>query len=222
MDCSRFNHSCYPNSEVYYSEPYLRVFAVKEIMEGEEICFSYKGDTFLGTNDLSDDTPPSIEAMREAMKSEKYVPKFRCFCWLCTSEDQEKLDQLNNYRIKFWKLEKRFYRTKPPSQEYLKIGRELLEHINSGDSLHISWTDFYARKGMSAALLANNHDHARFFLNEYSKVVKIRRSEDSLSAKMANDYSKLYNVEGLMESLELGELENASFYQEVLKQMHHT
>ena len=53
--------SCYPNSEVYYSEPYLRVFAVKEIMEGEEICFSYKGDTFLGPKDLSSDTPPSIQ-----------------------------------------------------------------------------------------------------------------------------------------------------------------
>ena len=59
FDCSRFNHSCYPKSEVYYSEPYLRVFAVKEIMEGEEICFSYKGNTFLGTKDLSNNTPPS-------------------------------------------------------------------------------------------------------------------------------------------------------------------
>ena len=155
------------------------------------------------------------------MKSEKSVPKFRCFCWICTSEDQEKLEQLNNFRIKFWKLERRFYQTKPSSQEYLRICRELLEHINSGNSLHISWTDFYTRKAMSAALLANNHHQARFFLNEYSKVVKIRRGEDSLSAKMANDYRMLYNVEGLMESLELGELENASFFREVLKEMHH-
>ena len=59
-------------------------------------------------------------------------------------------------------------------------------------------------------------------MNEYSKVVKLRRGEDSLNAKIANNYSTLYNVQGLMESLELGELENASFYQEVLKEMHHT
>ena len=220
LDCSRFNHSCIPNSEVYYSEPYLRVLAVKDIKEGEEICFTYFGDTIFGIKDLSDDAPPTIQAMKEDFKSHKAVPKFKCMCWLCTTNDKRKLQEINEFRTKFWKLEKKFYQTKPPSQEYLQICRELLEHINSGDTLHLSWTDFYARKGSSAAILAKNTEQLKFFMEEYHKAVVIRRGEDCLSARVAKDYIKLANT-GLLDSLGMPEVEDASFYKDVLKEMHH-
>lgn len=218
LDCSRFNHSCYPNSEAFYSEPYLRVFAVRNIMEGEEICFTYHGDTLLAIKDLSKDTPPTIEAMKEEVKSKKAVMSFDCKCWLCTTDDQRRLQEINDYRIKFWKLGRKFYRTKALSQEYIQMCRELLEHINSGDTLHLSVTDFYARKGTMAAMLTKNSNQVKFFIEEYHKAKVIRRGEDTVSAKDTEHVNILANMEGLFDSLP--EVENASFYKEFLKKMH--
>ncbi|KAI9889698.1 MAG: hypothetical protein M1814_005099, partial [Vezdaea aestivalis] len=44
--CSRFNHSCRNNAEYSWSSKHgeERVYAVKEIKEGEQICVSYLGD----------------------------------------------------------------------------------------------------------------------------------------------------------------------------------
>ena len=97
--------------------------------------------------------------------------------------------------------------------------RELLDHINSGNTLHLSLTDFYARKGAATAMLTKNTDPIKFFIEEYHKTVVIRRGEDTVSAKVTEQVNMLANIEGLFDSLP--EVEHASFFKEALKEMHH-
>ena len=211
MECSRFNHSCMPNADTFFAEPYMRVFAIRDILKGEEICFTYYGDNLLAKRDISDDTPPTIQELKVPLK----VAPFTCYCELCQMEDESKLEEINNYRIKFWKLEKKLYQTESGSLQYIKLCHEMLDHINCSETLHLVWTDFYSRKGFLAALLAKEKEEAKYFSEQYYKSIVIRQGEDSPRAAMTKTYQLLIDYDDLEDT------DASPFFRELLKEMHH-
>jgi hypothetical protein len=74
LEVSRFNHSCLPNAEYTFSEPYQRVYAIRNIKKGDELCVSYS--VFEG----------DIESVRLELKT-KYG--FDCMCELCDMKDEK-------------------------------------------------------------------------------------------------------------------------------------
>ena len=195
LDCCRFNHSCIPNAETYFSDPYLRVYAVRDIVKGEEICISYYGDNFLAIRDTPNDTPPIIQDLKVA-KGLSVTP-FVCYCKLCQMEDETVLEEMNDYRIKFWKLQKKFYQAQPGSLQYIRICHEVLDYINSNGRLHLFWTDFFSRKGLGSALMVKEKDEAKYFLKQYHESAVIRKGKDSPSAVVARQCQILIESDDL-------------------------
>ena len=48
LEASRFNHSCLPNLDHFWADPYQRVFATRDIKKGEEVFVTYGPDYWLG------------------------------------------------------------------------------------------------------------------------------------------------------------------------------
>lgn len=72
---SKFNHSCDPNVGIAYASPYLRVYAKRNISEGEELCISYGGK------------------FKEFSERQKYLYtnwKFTCVCKMCKMNIQQR------------------------------------------------------------------------------------------------------------------------------------
>ena len=193
----------------------MRVYAVRDILKGEEICFNYYGDTLLAMRDISGDSPPTIQELRDDLKSQQTVDAFICYCELCQMEDELKLEEINDYRIKFWKLEKNLYQTQSDSLQYVRLCHEMLDHINSIETLHLFWTDFYARKGLAAALMAKEKDEAKYFLEQYYNSTVIRKGEGSPSLVIVRQYQDLIDFDDLEDT------KATPFFREVHKEMHH-
>ena len=98
LDFSRFNHSCMPNSDYFYADPYIRLYATRNIMKGEEITFSYYGDS-LGRTGISHDSPQTIQQLKDDLNSLMCALPFTCYCEFCQMEDKKKLK--DNIFIKF-------------------------------------------------------------------------------------------------------------------------
>ncbi|MCJ1456206.1 hypothetical protein MMC28_006566 [Mycoblastus sanguinarius] len=77
--CSRFNHSCCSNAEYSWCAKFgvERVFAVKDIREGEEISVSYLSEPFWAT--------PRTERQRHLL--DKF--NFHCCCDVCSQNTEE-------------------------------------------------------------------------------------------------------------------------------------
>jgi hypothetical protein len=68
---SRMNHSCAPNVGLVKSGQYMRVIAFKEILPGDELCFSY----------LSWVPWRNRQERAEALRT---IKGFNCLCDWCT------------------------------------------------------------------------------------------------------------------------------------------
>ena len=89
----------------------------------------------------------------------------------------------------------------------------MLDHIKSGGTLHLYWTDLYARQGLSAALLHKKKDEVKYFLEQYYENVVIRKGEDSPSAICARNYHFLIDFDHLEDT------DDASFFRELQKEL---
>eukprot|EP00397_Hematodinium_sp_SG-2012_P026240 GEMP01027473.1.p1 GENE.GEMP01027473.1~~GEMP01027473.1.p1 ORF type:complete len:375 (+),score=86.60 GEMP01027473.1:247-1371(+) len=85
VETSRFNHSCAQNVAHAFVEPYERVYAVRDIKAGEELCTSY--GTLFGTT-----------AERQKFVKNNYG--FECTCPACTAPVMLR-DQQDRYRQKY-------------------------------------------------------------------------------------------------------------------------
>merc|ERR1719510_2430737 len=87
LETSRFNHSCLPNVEHRFVEPYMRAYAVKDIKEGDEMCISYA----LKKGTIS-----------EIQKELQTNWRFQCKCLLCDMKDVKMQKEIEAYRLKYW------------------------------------------------------------------------------------------------------------------------
>ncbi|RPA85486.1 SET domain-containing protein [Ascobolus immersus RN42] len=77
---SRINHSCNPNAEVYFdwSTRSQRLFAIKDIVEGDEICVAYR----------------NIYQIKEGRQSElQSAYGFTCLCTTCSLPEEATQDR---------------------------------------------------------------------------------------------------------------------------------
>ena len=198
LDFSRFNHSCMPNSDYFYANPYIRLYATRDIMKGEEITFSYCGDS-LGRTGISYDSPKTIQEMKVYLKSLINSLSFVCYCEFCQIEDKKKLEEMYDFRHKFSKLQKKIKEknglpSKQGYHEYIRNCRKMLDHINSSNELHLFWTIFYSKKGMTAAFAARDRIESIYFLKQYYESVVIRNGKGSaipIMVKLVLDHNKV-------------------------------
>ena len=167
-------------------------------MKGEEITFSYYGDS-LGRTGISHDSPQTTQQLKVDLNSLMTGLSFTCYCEFCQMEDKKKLDEINNFHNKFSKLAKKIKQknelpTKQGYHEYIRNCRKILEHINSGDDLHLFLTGFYSKKGLTAAYSARDRTESIYFLKQYYETVVIRNGKDSgipIMVKLALDHNKV-------------------------------
>ncbi|KAL1720593.1 hypothetical protein EV715DRAFT_289238 [Schizophyllum commune] len=93
---ARFNHSCVPNARYsWHAESRRqRIFALRRIEEGEEICVSYL---------MNRNIYGSSRAARRAWLEEDY--RFVCMCAVCDASDKEvaKSDHRRNMLARIWR-----------------------------------------------------------------------------------------------------------------------
>ena len=70
----------------------------------------------------------------------------------------------------------------------------MLDHINSGNELHLFWTIFYSKKGLTAAFAARDRTESIYFLKLYYESVIIRNGKGSaipIMVKLVLDHNKV-------------------------------
>ena len=132
LTLSRFNHSCLPNVQHKVSEMNVRVVAIKDIKEGEELCTTYI---------LMED---GISKTRDMLLSGW---RFNCICPLCNEKDvnvsQNIKNDIEKYRLKFWethsKLEDPLYVRQLSIHQYLEKINMICEAMEKGRMIRPSW-----------------------------------------------------------------------------------
>jgi hypothetical protein len=163
IEASRFNHSCLPNVLHRYSKPFERVFAIRDIKKGEELCTSYiQSDIMMKTT-------------RERRKFLFIVWRFECMCELCDTNDKAWQQQIELYRGRYQAIDAEIENPFLNLKERMALVREIFEvmekgkmicpplismHAGDGFQLAVACKDRrkavkYAKLGYEASLIAN-------------------------------------------------------------------
>jgi hypothetical protein len=150
LNASRFNHSCMPNADYVFSVPYERVFAIRNIKMGDELCVSYV--------DLANcNTQPTIETARKYLKI-KFG--FDCMCEVCAMKDEKERNKIERYRVRYWELGRKIstnlgLRSRSKSHNanlLLALVQEMFEVMEKAKLLNPLLIPFHAHDGFLMAL----------------------------------------------------------------------
>ena len=163
IEASRFNHSCLPNVLHRFSKPFERVFAIRDIKKGEELCTSYiQSDIMMKTT-------------KERRKFLFVVWKFECMCELCDTNDKDWQQRIARYRGRYQEIDAKIENPFLNYKERMAMVREIFEvmekgkmmcpplicmHAGDGFQLAVACKDRrkavkYAKQGYEASLIAN-------------------------------------------------------------------
>ena len=173
---SRFNHSCLPNVRHNFSEQHLRIYALRDIKEGMELCTTYSN--FDGT----------IDRIREELK-EKW--RFDCECTLCNMKDHEKRQEVETYRLKYWamcdKLEM------PSNLSHLERLAEvslIFDVMEKGEMLEQGLKSMHSFEGFRSALVCKQRLKAKYYIEQAYRANLIAEGEFSQKTKQYLDLMK--------------------------------
>ena len=173
IEISKLNNSCLPNVAFEFVPPYGRIFAVKDIKKGEELCIDYGGygSRFSSLKD------------RKEMLKDKY--DFDCGCELCTMDDC-KYREIESARVRFKKLEEQIPKTTDP-QIVGSLIKERFEMMEKGQLMFPSLLALHANDSFQLANGLGNQEEARRFAKmAYDSLVIIYGK--------TNSRSKLYKL----------------------------
>ena len=170
---SRFNHSCLPNVRHNFSEQYLRIYALRDIKAGIELCTTYSH--FNGT----------IDRIREELK-EKW--RFDCECTLCNMKDHEKRQEVETYRLKYWAM---YDKLEIPSNlnhlERLAEVNLIFEVMKKGEMLEQGLKSMHSFEGFRSALGCKQRLEANYYIEQAYQANLIAEGEFSQKTKQYLD-----------------------------------
>lgn len=164
---SRFNHSCLPNVRHNFSEQYLRIYALRDIKSGIELCTTYSH--FDGT----------IKEIREELK-EKW--RFDCECTLCNMKDHEKRQEVETNRLKYWAM---YDKLEMPSNlnlnhiERLAEVNLIFEVMEKGEMLEQGLKSMHSFEGFRSALVCKQRLKAHYYIEQAYQANLIAEGEFS-------------------------------------------
>ena len=173
IEISKLNNSCLPNVAFEFVPPYGRIFAVKDIKKGEELCMDYGGygSRFSSLKD------------RKEMLKDKY--DFECGCELCTMDECD-YRIIESARVRFKKLEEQIPKTTDPRIVGSLI-KERFEMMEKGQLMFPSLVALHANDSFQLANGLGNQEEARRFAKmAYDSLVIIYGK--------TNPRSKLYKL----------------------------
>jgi len=160
-DAGRINHSCFPNAERYFVDPWCRVYAIQDIAKGEEVSTDY----FM--EDYSHDVPPTIKNVKEHLLSNY---GFECDCKLCRNSDLELQSEIVKHRVMCHQLRKDFFKCllnpKTPEQT-LKLCEDLLKQLTKAKCFSV-----YLRMTVGCQALKSVIQHFKLSLSEMKRKLK--------------------------------------------------
>lgn len=170
---SRFNHSCLPNVRHNFSEQYLRIYALRDIKSGIELCTTYSH--FDGT----------INRIREELK-EKW--RFDCECTLCNMKDHEKRQEVETNRLKYWAM---YDKLEIPSNlnhlERLAEINLIFEVMEKGEMLEQGLKSMHFFEGFRSALVCKQRLKANYYIEQAYQANLIAEGEFSPKTKQYLD-----------------------------------
>lgn len=157
-DIRMFNHSCIPNAETYFVDPYMRVYAIQDIAKDEEICLDYV-DMKIGLPKI-DNPPPNLNMVKEILQSRW---EFDCNCELCGNPDKEMREEIVKHRISYWQLFQNFALsfkdfTLLDTEDALidvELSEKLLQQMSKAKQYSVRDKLLYAMNGLSVVMVKN-------------------------------------------------------------------
>ena len=169
LDSSRLNHSCMPNVDYKFREPYQRVFAVRSIKKGEELCQTYcllSGDRLRVKKEL------------------KHNYRFDCMCALCDMKDEEQRTSIEKYRVRYWELEEIMEdMTNSTPRELLCIVNEIFEVMEKGKISSPLLIYRHAFDGFRFALACGEDEQADHYIKKAYKASLIAFGDTNSTTK---------------------------------------
>ena len=173
LDISKLNNSCLPNVAFEFVSPHGRIYAIKDIKKGEELCLDYGGygSRFSSLMD------------RQNMLKDKY--DFVCHCELCTM-NEDKYKVIESARVRYKKIEEQIPKTTDP-QMVGSLIKERYEMMEKGQLMIPSLLALHANDSFQLANGLGNQEEAKRFA---------KLAYDSLVIKYGktNSRSKLYKL----------------------------
>ena len=158
---SRFNHSCVPNLNYETTGSNIKLFAIRDISKGEELCISYIRDPY--TFELNFSKPPTLKNIHRYLKDEY---GFECKCQLCCKKKKDQ-EEINRYRIKYMALYKAIDTcTILDGNEQLALLIDLFETMEKGNVQSLDLTSHYAMMGFNLTLMWEQFTHSKYFIEK--------------------------------------------------------
>ena len=166
-DTRNFNHSCLPNAEFNFVDDSVRIYALRDIAEREEICISYirMEDCEWDEDPEISRTQPTLDNMRKIIKR---IYGFDCRCELCTMSDKERRDEINEKRLDYflrWTLSKYLEGLYPPARVYRHFN-EMLHSCVDAKLISFKRLLNVTIKGFEMATLCNREEEIQYMCNQ--------------------------------------------------------
>lgn len=171
LKASRFNHSCAPNVLVVYSDPYERIFAVRNIKKGEELCITY--------------IDWSKNSYGQGKARLKLKCGFECMCEICDRQNEKKRLE---FAI-FWETYNRLDKQIGVSDLFISPSENLEavdEILNAMEEFGWMWHSLIARNaydGFQLALVCRHRRKANRFIKQAYEANMIAEGEYSPMTK---------------------------------------
>lgn len=167
---SKFNHSCLQNVDHVFVEPFQRVYAVRNIQKGEELCTAYV--SLFDSHDV-----------RRKKLEERYG--FECTCRLCEMNLAER-SEIENARIKYKELEREITST-PNPEHILRLMKEKYLLMSSGQIMFPRFIRMHAFDCIQLALAFGNLDEANKYIEKGYQATLI---EEGKKGPRSQEYAK--------------------------------
>merc|ERR1719150_1892588 len=165
-----FNHSCLQNVDHVFVEPFQRVYAVRNIKKGEELCTAYVS--------LFDNHDQRIKKLNG-----RYG--FLCDCNLCKMDGPEPLE-IENSRLKYKQLENQITSC-PNPKDSLPLMKEKYELMGKGQIMFPRFIRMHAFDCIQLALAFGNLEEAKKYVQKGYESILI---EEGKKGPRTQEYAK--------------------------------
>ena len=154
IEASRFNHSCLPNVLHRFSEPWERIFAIRDIKNGEELCTSYIQSEVM---------------MKSTTERKNFLMinwRFDCTCELCDTKDKVWQQKIERYRGRYQAVDNKIANQFVDLKERLAMVSEMFEVMEKGEMMYPPIIARHAYDGFQLAVAVKDRRKATKYVKQ--------------------------------------------------------
>ena len=154
IESSRFNHSCLPNVLHRYSKPFERIFAIRDIKNGEELYTSYIQSEVM------------MKSTTERKKFLMLIWRFVCMCEFCATTDKVWQKEIERYRGRYQAIDNKITNSFVDLKERLAMVREMFEVMEKGEMMYPPLIARHAYDGFQLAVACKDRRKATKYVKQ--------------------------------------------------------